>query len=132
MSMLTNHLFWMSAVLFICSAVNINVFKEYKQSIRVLPYIIGIAGVFGMIGVLVRLIDLSARFNWWWFVAIAGTALLTIGVLSFLTRNKISVVFGTINVFFIPFIWWYGSRFNTTLTTDWFYKLLDGMKGFFA
>ena len=130
--MFSNHLFWMVAILFLCSAVNLNVLKEYRHSIRVLPYIIGIVGVFGMFGGLVTIIDLSIRFQWWWFFAFAVVGLFLIGIFSYLTRNKISVYLGTINILFIPFIWWYGSRLNTTLTCDWFYNIVGGIQNFFG
>lgn len=119
--MIQNHLFWMAVALFFCSAINLNVYKEYNKHIKIWPKVIGIVGGLGFIGGLVRLFTLSMKFNWWWAMAISGTSLLSIGVFSYLFRKKTSVVLGTINIVLIPILWWYGCMFNTSLSHDWFY-----------
>lgn len=122
----------MTAVfLLLLAAINFNVYLEFKKSISVLPYIIGGVGVFGLIGALVRLISLSIIFQWWWFLAFTGVGLLLIGVFSFLTQKKLSLILGTINILLIPFVWWYGSRFNTVLSYEWIYDSVDAVHGFF-
>ncbi len=124
--MLYNHLFWMAIALFLCAAININAYLEYHKTIRILPSIIGLAGLFGLVGWTIRLFSLAMTFNWWWMVGIGGASLIITGIFSYLTRNKISVMIGTINIVLIPFVWWYGSKFNSTATFDWFYNLIDG------
>ena len=130
--MFHNHLFWLAVVLFFCSAISINAFLEYHKTIRILPSIIGVFGLFGLVGWSVRLFLLSITFNWWWMLGIGGASLLLTGVFSSLTRNKLSVVFGAINIVLIPLIWWSGSRLNSTATFDWFYDMGDAFRVFFA
>ena len=130
--MLDNHLFWMAVSLFFLSAINFNAFLEYHKTVRILPTIIGLAGLFGFIGWLVRVISLSLMFNWWWFLGLCLTSLIFTGVFSFFTRNKISFIIGALNIVFIPFVWWYGSKFNSTHTFDWFYNSLDAIQRFFS
>lgn len=130
--MFYNHLFWMAIALFLCAAININAYLEYHKTIRILPSIIGLAGLFGLVGWTIRLFSLAMTFNWWWMVGIGGASLIITGIFSYLTRNKISVMIGTINIVLIPLLWWYGSKFNSTATFDWFYNLIDAIQEFFA
>ncbi len=130
--MFHNHLFWIAIALFFCSVININAYIEYHKTIRILPSIIGLVGLFGLVGWIIRLFSLAMTFNWWWMLGIGGSSLIITGIFSYLTRNKISVVLGTINIFFIPFIWWYGSRFNSTATFNWFYDIVDTVQSFFS
>lgn len=130
--MLHNHLFWMAVVLFFLSAININAYLEYHKTIRILPSIIGLVGLFGLVGWLVRVFALSVTFNWWWFLVLGPVSLIITGLFSYFTRNKISVVFGTINILLIPMVWWCGSRFNSALTFDWFYDMVHAIQAFFS
>lgn len=130
--MLQNHLFWLAVVLFFSSAININVYWEYRKTIPVLSYIIGLVGLFGLIGWSVRLFALSVTFNWWWLLGVGASSLLITGVLSFFTREKISLLIATFNILFIPWLWWYGSKFNSTATFNWFYNLVDAIQDFFS
>lgn len=129
--MLYNHLFWLLVVLFFTSAINLNVYKEYKDSIILLPKIIGTLGLLGILVGFSKLIITSLEYNWWWFLNVSLVSLLSIGVFSFLFRKKASVVIGTINILFIPFIWWYGSKFNTVISSDWFYNTIEAISDFF-
>lgn len=129
--MLNNHLFWMAVALFFCSTVNLNVYSEYRQSLRILPYFIGGAGILGMIGGFVRLISLSLTFNWWWFLGISATSLIIIGIFALFSRVKIRLIIGALNILIIPLVWWFGSKFNSLLTFDWFYDLLEAIRKFF-
>ena len=129
--MLHNHLFWLAVALFFCSAININAYLEYKKEIRVLPHVIGVVGLFGLIGWSVRLFTLSLTFNWWWLLGVGAVSLIITGLLSFFTREKISVVIGTFNIVFIPLLWWYGSRFNSSMNYNWFYNLMNAVKEIF-
>ena len=125
------HVVSMSAVLFVCSAININVLKEYKQSIPLLANIIGVVGVFGLISGIISTIYLSITLQWWLCFAVFGASLIIIGIFSFLTRSKISLIIGSINILFIPFIWWYGSNFNSVLNYYWMYDIGNAVIGFF-
>ena len=72
--MFYNHLFWMAIALFLCAAININAYLEYHKTIRILPSIIGLAGLFGLVGWTIRLFSLAMTFNWWWMVGIGGSS----------------------------------------------------------
>ena len=130
--MFQNHLFWMAVILFFLSAININVYLDYKKTSKVLPILIVCVGVFGMVAGLLRLIVLSLLFNWWWFVVVAGISLMTIGVLSHILRSKASFAIGVINILAIPLVWWYGSQLNEVVTFGWFYNIVESTKGFFS
>ena len=130
--MLLNHLFWMAIILFFFSAININAYLEHHKTIRVLPSIIGLVGVFGLVGWSIRIFSLAMTFNWWWLLGIGAGSLIFTGILSYFTRNKINVIFGTINIVLIPLVWWAGSKFNSTATFDWFYDMVDASQGFFS
>ena len=93
---------------------------------------IGILGILGLLAGHTKLVMLSLEYNWWWLVAGLAVSVLSIGVLSFLFRSKMSSFFGIINFILIPFFWWYGSRFNTILSFDWFYSLIDAIRNFFG
>ncbi|MFA5463720.1 MAG: hypothetical protein WC265_06555 [Dysgonamonadaceae bacterium] len=129
--MFHHHLFWLAVALFFCSAININAYLEYHKTIRVLPSVIGIVGAFGFIGWLIRLFSLSVMFNWWWFLGVGAASLLFTGIFSYFTQDKISVVIGTLNILLIPLLWWYGSKFNSTATFDWFYDTLNAVQVYF-
>lgn len=130
--MLYNHLFWMAVALFFCSAVNLNVYLEYRHSTRPLSYFIGASGIFGMVGGFVRLISLSLTFNWWWFLGISAASLFVIGIFANFSRIRIRLIIGTANILIIPLVWWYGSKFNYVLTFDWFYDILNTIQEFFS
>ena len=130
--MLYNPLFWISVILFLCSTICLNVFLEYKISSKILPYVIGSMGIIGMIGGFARLVELSLEFNWWWFLGISITALFTIGVFAHFARIKIRLLIATLNILIIPSVWWYGSKFNSTLNFDWFYNSIDSVRGVFS
>lgn len=123
--MFAHHLFWVTLALLFCSAMNVNVYFKYSGKNTILQKSIGILGMLGLIAGHVRLIMLSLELNWWWLFGGLAISILSIGVLSFLFRSKISSFFGIINFLLIPFFWWYGSRFNETLSFDWFYSLVD-------
>ena len=125
-----NPLFFLTVVLILFCAININAFIQYRKSYPVLSYAIGGMGFLGAIATFVRLIIISIVFKWWWFFAFAGVGLFVIGVFSFLTRTKTSLFFGTINILLIPFIWWYGSKFNRVLSYDWMYDAVNAIKEF--
>ena len=129
--MFTNHLFWITLALLFCSAMNINVYFRHIGPNMVLQNSIGILGAFGLVAGHVKLVMLSLEFNWWWLGGGLAVSVLSIGVLSILFRNKISSFFGIINFILIPFFWWYGSQFNTILSFDWFYSLVDIIRNFF-
>lgn len=122
----------MAVALFFCSTINLSIYLEYRQTIRYLPALICVAGIFGMIGWLVRIVSLSMSFNWFWLLGITGTSLLVIGVMAHLKRVKLRLYVGSINILLIPLIWWYGSKFNSVLTFDWFYNMVDATRSFFA
>ena len=130
--MFTHHLFWVTLALLFCAAMNVNVFFKYKGENIILQDSIGILGVLGLLTGHARLIIYSLEFNWWWFIGGLGISVASIGILSFLFRSKISSFFGIINFVLIPFFWWYGSKFNTILSFDWFYSLVDMIRNFFA
>lgn len=130
--MLLNHLFWMAVALFFLSAISLNVYLEFHKEIRILPSIIGLVGLFGLIGWLVRVFLLSVTFNWWWFLVLGPVSLIITGLFAYLTRGKRSVVCGSINILLIPLVWWAGSKFNSTATFDWFYDMVDAAQGFFS
>lgn len=130
--MFYNHLFWLAVLLFFCSAININAYLEYHKTINVLPTIIGLVGLFGFIGWLIRLFSLSVMFNWWWLLGVGAASLIITGIFSYFTQNKISVIFGIINILLIPLLWWYGSRFNSTTNFDCFYSSLEAVREFFS
>ena len=130
--MLYNHLFWMAVALFFCSTVNIKIYLEYREQVKILPHIIGGVGILGMVGGFVRLISLSLVFNWWWFLGISGISLLVIGMLAYFSNVRIRLFIGALNILIIPVVWWYGSRFNASATCDWFYNSLDAIQRFFS
>lgn len=130
--MFTHHLFWVTLALLFCSAMNINVYFKYNGSNLLLQNSIGILGMLGLITGHARLFMISFELNWWWFFGGIAISVLSIGVLAFLFRWKMSFLFGIINFILIPFFWWYGSRFNTVLSFDWFYSLVDGIGNFFG
>jgi len=130
--MLNNHLFWLAVALFFCSAISINAFKEYHKTIPILPSVIGIVGLFGLIGWSVRIFTLSIAFNWWWLVGIGGVSLFFTGLFAYFTRNKRCIVCGSINILLIPLIWWAGSKFNSVYTFEWFYDIWDSVNAFFS
>lgn len=130
--MLTHHLFWATLALLFCAAMNINVYFKFNGSNIILQDSIGTLGILGLLTGHARLIMYSLEFNWWWFFGGLGVSVISIGVLSFLFRRKISSFFGFINFVLIPFFWWYGSRFNTVLSFDWFYNFLDFTNKIFA
>ena len=130
--MFHNHLFWTALALLFCSAMNIKVYSKYSGTNIILQNSIGILGLLGFILAHVDLIILSLQYNWWWFFTGIGVFLVSIGVLSILFRSNISSFFGMINFIVIPFFWWYGSKFNTLLSFDWFYNLIDSIRNFFV
>ncbi len=130
--MFCNHLFWITLALLFCSAMNINAYFEFSGSSKTLRRSIGVMGVLGLIAGFIRFIILSIEYNWWWMVVGMGTFLISVGILSYLFRHKIRDLFGILNFIIIPFFWWYGSPFNTVLSTDWFYDLLEAITKFFA
>ena len=125
-------LFFLTVLLILACAININAYLEHKLTHPTLSRIIGGMGLLGSIATFVRLVIISIVFKWWWFFAFAGVGLFMIGIFSFLTRTKTSLFFGTINILFIPFIWWYGSNFNRVLTYDWMYNFVDTVKALFV
>ena len=127
-----NPLFILTVLLILLSAININASLEFKDSTPILSYIIGGVGILGVIAAITRLIIISIVFKWWWFFAFAFAGLLVIGIFSFLTRTKTSLVLGSINILLIPFVWWYGSNFNRILSYDWISDLTNLVKGFFT
>ena len=130
--MFAHHLFWVTLALLFCAAMNVNVFFKSNGKKTILQDSIGILGILGLLTGHARLIIYSLEFNWWWFFGGLGISVVSIGILSFLFRSKISYFFGIINFILIPFFWWYGSRFNTILSFDWFYSLVDMIRNFFA
>ena len=130
--MLYNHLFWMAIALFLCAAININAYLEYHKTIRILPSIIGLAGLFGLVGWTIRLFSLAMTFNWWWFLGISATSLLLIGILAYFSRIKGRLIVATINIALIPIVWWYGSRYSYDVPFGWFYDLMDAIQAFFS
>ena len=130
--MFYNHLFWIALALLFCSAMNIKVYFEFSGTNKILRNSIGFFGLLGFIAAHIKLIMLSMQFNWWWFFCGIGVFLLSVGIISFLFRHKIRDVFGILNFLIIPFFWWYGSPFNTLLSTDWFYDLVEAITNFFA
>lgn len=130
--MIYNHLFWMAVALFFCSTINLNVYLEYRNTIRVLPHLIIGVGMFGMLAGLVRLISLSMTFNWWWFLGISSTSLLLIGIMAHFSRIKGRFTIAIINIALIPLIWWFGSKFNSAMSFDWFYDSLNTVQTFFS
>ena len=130
--MLQNHLFWMAVALFFLSTVNLNVYFEYRKSHTLLSYFIGGVGLFGIIGGIVRLVSLSMTFNWWWFFGISAVSLIIIGLFALFSRIKIRLLVGTLNILIIPMVWWCGSKFNSVLTFDWFYDMIDAVQAFFS
>ncbi len=130
--MLHNHLFWLAVALFFCSAININAFLEYHKTIRIWPSVLGLVGLFGLIGWSIRIFALAAEFNLWWLFGVGAVSLLFTGVFSFLTRKNLNIIAGSINLVLIPLIWWHGSRFCYDNPCTWFYDSLDAVKGFFS
>ena len=130
--MFTHHLFWITLALLFCSAMNINVYFKYSEQNMALQNSIGVLGILGLLAGHTKLVLLSLEYNWWWLVAGLAVSVLSIGVLSFLFRSKMSSFFGIINFILIPFFWWYGSRFNTILSFDWFYSMVDAIRNFFG
>ena len=130
--MFDHHLFWTTLALLFCSAMNINVYFKYSEQNMALQNSIGVLGILGLLAGHTKLVLLSLEYNWWWLVAGLAVSVLSIGVLSFLFRSKMSSFFGIINFILIPFFWWYGSRFNTILSFDWFYSLIDAIRNFFG
>ena len=130
--MFTHHLFWITLALLFCSAMNINVYFKYSEQNMALQNSIGVLGILGLLAGHTKLVMLSLEYNWWWLVAGLAVSILSIGVFSFLFRSKMSSFFGIINFIVIPFLWWYGSRFNTILSFDWFYSLIDAIRNFFG
>lgn len=130
--MFTHHLFWVTLALLFCSAMNVNVYFRTTKNKSILRESIGILGIIGLLAGHSRLFLISLKLDWWWFFGGIAVSVVSIGVLSFLFRNKISSFFGLINFVLIPFFWWYGSKFNTVLSFNWFYSLVDGIRSFFA
>lgn len=130
--MFDHHLFWTTLALLFCSAMNINVYFKYSGQNMALQNSIGVLGILGLLAGHTKLVLLSLEYNWWWLVAGLAVSVLSIGVLSFLFRSKMSSFFGIINFILIPFFWWYGSRFNTILSFDWFYSMVDAIRNFFG
>ena len=130
--MFYNHVFWITLVLIFCSALNINTYLEYYGDNKILKRSIGVMGSFGIIAGSVTFILLSIEYNSWWLVGGIGVSLLLIGVFSDLFRCKQKNCLGIINLLLIPFIWWYGSKFNTILSFDWFYDIIGSVRSFFA
>lgn len=129
--MLHNHIFWITQALLFSSALNINSYLEYSGTNKILKKSIGAIGALGLIAGSIRFLMLSFQHNWWWFFGGIGTFLLGVGVFSYLFRSKIKDVLGVLNLLIIPFLWWYGSRFNTMLNSDWFYDLVNTISNFF-
>ena len=130
--MFYNHLFWIALAILFCSAMNIYVYFEFDGTNKTLRKSTGALGVLGLIVGHINLVMLSLQFNWWWFFGGIGTFLLSAGILSFLFRYKVRNIFGILNFLIIPFFWWYGSKFNTLLSFDWFYDLVESSRNFFA
>ncbi len=130
--MFTHHLFWVTLALLFCSAMNINAYFKFRGTNLILHNSIGILGMLGLIAGHTRLIMLSLEFNWWWFFGGLAISVVSIGILRVLFRSKLSLFFGIINFIVIPFFWWYGSRFNTILSFNWFYSLVDIIRNLFA
>ena len=130
--MFYNHIFWITLALLFCCAMNIKVYSKFSGTNMILKNSIGIIGLIGFIAAHVNLVMLSLKFNWLWFSGGIGLFLISVGVLSLLFRSRISSFFGIINFILIPFFWWYGSKFNTQLSTDWFYDLIESIRNFFA
>ena len=130
--MFYNHVFWITLVLIFCSALNINTYLEYYGDNKILKRSIGVMGSFGIIAGSVTFILLSIEYNSWWIIGGIGASLLLIGVFSDLFRSKIKNVLGIVNLLFIPLIWWFGSKFNTIHSFDWFYDMIGSVHGFFA
>ena len=130
--MFYNHLFWITLILLFCSALNIKIYLTCKQFDKNLLNSIGFFGLIGLIAAHIYLIILSLQFNWWWFFSGVSLFLLGVGIFSYLFRSRIKIVFGILNFIIIPFLWWYGSKFNTILSTDWFSDLADSISNIFA
>lgn len=130
--MFYNHLFWTTQALLFSSALNTNAYLEFRGTNKILGNSIGAVGVLGLLAGSVRFIKYSVQHNWWWFFGGMSVFLLLVGVFSYFFRNKIRDVLGIANLLIIPFLWWYGSRFNTLLSAEWFYDLIEGISGFFA
>lgn len=130
--MFNNLIFWSTLAVLFCSAMNINVYFEYRGSSKVLKRSIGLLGVLGLLAGAIQFIVLSIEHNWWWLIGGLGTFLLSVGILSYLFRHKIRYFFGIINFILIPFFWWYGSSFNNLLSHDWFYDFVDNINQFFT
>lgn len=126
--MFYNHLFLTSLVLLFCAAINIKAYFDFSGTNKILRNSIGLLGLLGIIAAHVNLIILSLEFNWLWFVVGVGCFLLSVGIISFLFRSKKILHLGVLNFLLIPFLWWYGSQFNTLLSIDWFYDLADGIR----
>ncbi len=130
--MFYDHVLWSTLALLFCSAMNINVYLEYSGKSKALQRSIAIFGIVGLTAGFLRFVMLSVEYNWWWLIVGMTTFLLSVGILSFLFRHKIRNVFGILNFILIPFFWWYGSRFNTTLSFEWFYSFVDIIRNLFA
>lgn len=130
--MLHNHLFWLAVALFFCSAININAFLEYRKTIPVWSTVLGIVGLFGLIGWSVRIFALAVAFNWWWLFGVGAFSLLFTGIFSYFTRYKISLIAGSINIVLLPMIWFCGSKFNSIYNFDCFYDMVNGVQRFFS
>ena len=130
--MFTHHLFWVTLALLFCAAMNINVYFKYSGSNTLLQNSIGFLGILGLITGHARFFMISIELNWWWFFGGIAISVVIIGIFSFLFRSKISSFFAIINFILIPFFWWYGSRFNTLLSFDWFYSFVDSIRNFFG
>lgn len=130
--MIFNHLFWIITALLCWSALNIKVYIDYEGSNKLLGVAIGTIGWLGAIAGLVSLVLLSLQFNWWWFFYIGPVSLLFIGLISFVYKSKENLIFGIIGIFMIPFLWWWGSKFNTILSFDWFYNFINSIDAFIS
>ncbi len=130
--MLQNHLFWMAVALFFLSTVNLNIYLEYRKTFPLLSYFIGGIGLVGMLGGVLRIVSLSLTFNWWWFLSVSAVSLLVIGLFALFSRIKIRLFIGTLNILLIPLVWWIGSKFNSVLSFDWFYGMMDAIREFFS
>ena len=100
--MFDHHLFWTTLALLFCSAMNINVYFKYSEQNMALQNSIGVLGILGLLAGHTKLVMLSLEYNWWWLVAGLAVSILSIGVLSFLFRSKMSSFFGIINFILIP------------------------------
>lgn len=130
--MLHHHLFWVTLAILFCSAMNIKVYLKFVGTNIFLKNSIGLLGWTSLIAGHIRLFMLALEFNWWWFFGGLAISVVSIGVLSFLFRSRVSLFFGKINFVLIPFFWWYGSKFNTIFSYDWFYSIVEGIYKFFS